>query len=77
MEEAGAVGKLRILVIAIDQSDQLNDIFLTAQRNDGSKKPLQLVKDNQTRWLGTYYMIKRALKLREYMELTRVKFQRI
>ena len=80
----GPVGKLRILVIAVDQSDRLNDMFLTCQKTeyaastnpgDQKRKPLQLVKDNQTRWLGTYYMIKRALRLRPYMELTRIKFQ--
>ncbi|KAK8073310.1 restless-like transposase [Apiospora phragmitis] len=81
--QQGPVGKLRILMIAIDQSDRLNDIFLTVQKNDYAdsnnpadhrKKPMQLVKDNQTRWLGTYHMIKRGIKLRQYIEITRVRF---
>lgn len=80
----GPVGKLRILVVAVDQSDRLNELFLACQKNeyansdnpaDRSRKPLQLVKDNQTRWLGIYYMIKRAIKLRPYLEHTRVTYQ--
>ncbi|KAK8068837.1 restless-like transposase [Apiospora phragmitis] len=74
--QQGPVGKLRIIVIAIDQSDRINDLFRYVQEadSDRSKRPLRLVKDNQTRWLGTYYMIKRAIRLRQYIEITRTKY---
>ena len=70
-------------MIAIDQSDHLTDLFRQLQAHDHTgadlgqrpKAPLMLIKDNQTRWLGTYYMIKRAIKLRQYIEYTRVKYQ--
>ena len=81
----GPVGKLRILVIAIDSSDRLTDLFARLQANDistaqtvcdRSKKPLHVVKDNQTRWLGSLYMIRRALQLRPYFDLLKVSYQR-
>lgn len=76
--QQGPVGKLRIIVLAIDHSDRINDLFRSVQEadSDGSKRPLRLIKDNQTRWLGTYYMIKRALQLRQYIEITRTKYNR-
>lgn len=102
----GLVGKLRILVLAIDISDRLltlpypiysliainlltlniyrltalfyqiqqADISNAQTARDRSKKPLHVVKDNQTRWLGSLYMIRRALRLRLYFEELKVKF---
>ncbi|EXU94519.1 hypothetical protein X797_012410, partial [Metarhizium robertsii] len=32
------------------------------------RKPLNVVVDNETRWLSQFYMIRRALKLRPYLE---------
>ncbi|KAK8120366.1 restless-like transposase [Apiospora kogelbergensis] len=80
----GPVGKLRILVIAIDTSDRLTAAFQHIQQADinnaeteraRSKKPLHLVKDNQTRWLGSLYMIRRALRVRIYFEQLKVKYK--
>ncbi|KAL6405385.1 restless-like transposase [Ilyonectria robusta] len=34
-----------------------------------TKKPLDVVLDNDTRWLSQLYMIRRALQLRDYIEL--------
>ncbi|KAK8011867.1 hypothetical protein PG989_000127 [Apiospora arundinis] len=80
----GPVGKLRILVIAIDTSDRLTAAFQQIQQADinnaeteraRSKKPLHVVKDNQTRWLGSLYMIRRALRVRIYFEQLKVKYK--
>lgn len=80
----GPVGKLRILVRAIDSSDRLTALLQDLQRVDitnatgllgRSKKPLHVVKDNQTRWLGSLYMMRRALRLRPYLEMLKLRFK--
>ncbi|KAF4332544.1 restless-like transposase, partial [Fusarium beomiforme] len=71
------VGKLHNLVVAIHRSDLLTTLLRSIQRLgfDASedprvriRKPLNVVVDNETRWLSHLYMIRRALKLRPYLE---------
>jgi hypothetical protein len=73
----GPVGKLHNLVVAIHRSDVLTTLLRSIQRLefDASedprvriRKPLNVVVDNETRWLSQLYMIRRALKLRPYLE---------
>ncbi|KAF6528009.1 hypothetical protein HZS61_008311 [Fusarium oxysporum f. sp. conglutinans] len=61
-----------------DASDKLTDLLRELQRTafDQSpdpkvrtKKPLDVVLDNDTRWLSQLYMIRRALQLRDHIEL--------
>lgn len=73
----GPVGKLHNLVVAIHRSDVLTTLLRSIQQLefDASedpririRKPLNVVVDNETRWLSQFYMIRRALKLRPYLE---------
>ncbi|KAM5360625.1 hypothetical protein ACJA88_014770 [Fusarium oxysporum] len=73
----GPVGKLHNLVVAIHRSDLLTTLLRSIQRLefDASedprvriRKPLNVVVDNETRWLSQLYMIRRTLKLRPYLE---------
>ena len=41
------------------------------------QKPLEVVLDNDTRWLSQYYMIKRALKLRRFYDEFMAKAKRV
>jgi hypothetical protein len=73
----GPVGKLHNLIIAVNRSDILTYLLRELQQADidastnakvKSKKPLDVVVDNDTRWLSQLYMIRRALRLRGYFE---------
>ncbi|KFA77852.1 hypothetical protein S40288_09764, partial [Stachybotrys chartarum IBT 40288] len=73
----GPVGELHNLVVAIHRSDVLTTLLRSIQRLefDASedprvriRKPLNVVVDNETRWLSQLYMIRRALRLRPYLE---------
>ncbi|KJZ69742.1 hypothetical protein HIM_10853 [Hirsutella minnesotensis 3608] len=73
----GPVGKLHNLVVAIHRSDVLTMHLRSIQRlefdvsgdpNVRIRKPLKVVVDNETRWLSQLYMIRRALRLRPYLE---------
>ena len=73
----GPIGKLHNLVHWIHRSDKLTyrlralqEEFLERSDSPRSRasKPLDVVCDNQTRWLSTFYMIRRALKLRPFLE---------
>jgi hypothetical protein len=73
----GPVGKLHNLVVAIHRSDVLTTLLRSIQRLEldasedprvRARKPLNVVIDNETRWLSQLYMIRRALKLRPYLE---------
>ncbi|KGQ02732.1 hypothetical protein BBAD15_g12049 [Beauveria bassiana D1-5] len=73
----GPVGKLHNLVVAIHRSDVLTTLLRSIQRLefDASedprvrvRKPLNVVVDNETRWLSQLYMIRRARRLRPYLE---------
>lgn len=81
----GPVGKLRVLTIAIDKSNRLKDLLRNVQQRhinravtarDRAKKPYTIVKDNLTRWLGSLYMIRRARKLRTYLDEVKLEFRR-
>ncbi|KAG7414965.1 hypothetical protein Forpi1262_v016895 [Fusarium oxysporum f. sp. raphani] len=73
----GPAGKLHNLVIAIHRSDLLTGMLRNIQQEAFNKssdpklnarKPLDVILDNDTRWLSQLYMIRRALLLRDYIE---------
>lgn len=73
----GPIGKLHNLVHWIHRSDKLTYRLRALQeeffqRSNSPKarvrKPLDVVRDNQTRWLSTFYMMRRSLKLRPFLE---------
>jgi hypothetical protein len=73
----GTVGKLHNLVVDVRRSDQLTYLLRSIQRSEcdmssdprvRARKPVDLVIDNDTRWLSQLYMIRRAIALRPYLE---------
>ncbi|KAK2469374.1 hypothetical protein H9L39_19091 [Fusarium oxysporum f. sp. albedinis] len=73
----GPAGKLHNLVVAIHRSDLLTGMLRNIQQEAFNKssdpklnarKPLDVILDNDTRWLSQLYMIRRALLLRDYIE---------
>lgn len=73
----GPAGKLHNLVVAIHRSDLLTGMLRSIQQEVFAKssdpklnarKPLDVILDNDTRWLSQLYMIRRALLLRDYIE---------
>ncbi|CAJ2508420.1 Uu.00g134460.m01.CDS01 [Anthostomella pinea] len=78
--------KLHNLVVEINRADRLTYLLRELQVSDISKdplltgrkaKPLGVVRDNDTRWLSQYYMIRRALRLRPYLEQVISKWRQI
>jgi hypothetical protein len=73
-QKTGPVGKLHNLVTWINRSDSLTQALLKLQRDynednpSGRIKVLRLVSNSATRWLSQFYMIERALKLRNFIE---------
>jgi hypothetical protein len=74
----GPVGKLHNLVTEVGMADRLWNLLRKLQNDDilregrttfNSHQVLNLVTDNDTRWLSQLYMIRRALKLRSYLDL--------
>lgn len=81
-QKRGPVGKIHIIVTEIHRSDrltymlrdlQLDDINKASDPKIRARKPLSVVVDNDTRWLSQLYMIRRALQLRPYLAMLRVK----
>lgn len=77
-------GKLHNIVHGIYRAQRLSYLLRDIQADDIKKassaklrarKPLQVIRDNDTRWLSQLYMIRRALKLRRHIELTILKFK--
>ncbi|RKK08194.1 hypothetical protein BFJ68_g17905 [Fusarium oxysporum] len=73
----GLIGKLHNLVHWIHRSDKLTYRLRALQEeffqhSDNPKirarKPVDVVRDNQTRWLSTLYMMRRGLLLRPFLE---------
>jgi len=64
----GPVGRLHNLVVWIHRSQLATDNLRDLQREAGREKVLDVVVDNATRWLSQFYMMKRALDLRPYLE---------
>ena len=71
----GSVGKVHNWVVWVHRSDLLTNLLKEFQQDYIDKsdnlevqkqKPLEVLLDNDTRWLSQYYMIKRALKLRRF-----------
>ncbi|KAF5137685.1 putative AC transposase [Metarhizium anisopliae] len=69
--KAGPVGKLHNLVVWVHRSNQATAMLRRLQEEDPDKAypgTLDVVLDNSTRWLSQYYMIERAITLRQYLE---------
>ncbi|KAJ3454624.1 hypothetical protein MRS44_013224 [Fusarium solani] len=73
----GPVGKLHNLVVDVRRSDQLTYLLRSIQRSEfdlssdpriRARQPVDLVIDNDTRWLSQLYMIRRAIILRPFIE---------
>lgn len=73
----GPIGKLHNLVHWIHRSDNLTYLLRALQEEFfqhanspkvRAAKPLDVVRGNQTRWLSTFYMMRRGLKLRPFLE---------
>lgn len=67
----GLVGKLRNLMAWIHRSNRVTEMLREAQRQDSEKSwpgSLDVITDNNTRWLSQFYMMSRAIKLRPYIE---------
>jgi hypothetical protein len=58
------VGKFHNLVVNLRNVHKLYYGFLKVQREAGIIKLLQLITDNETRWLSQLYMIRRAIQLK-------------
>ncbi|KAL6406014.1 restless-like transposase [Ilyonectria robusta] len=80
----GPVGKLHNIVVDVRISHRLIYLFKEVQRDEidrattlklRSKKPLKLIVDNDTRWLSQLYMIRRALRLKTFIELLLIKYK--
>lgn len=71
------LGKLHNLVYDIHLSSRLSWWLRELQQRDLKlgKKPLKVIRDNDTRWLSQLYMIRRALKLRRYFDLLVVEYR--
>lgn len=77
MGRKGPAGKLHNLVVEVRRSDQLTYLLRSIQRSEfdmssdpriRSRKSLDLIIDNDTRWLSQLYMIRRALTLGPFVE---------
>jgi len=73
----GPVGKAHNFVVWVNRSDIFTQMLRKIQkehadqatdRADKERKPLDVVLDNDTRWLSQYYMIQRMLVLRPYYD---------
>ncbi|KAG7000877.1 putative AC transposase [Fusarium oxysporum f. sp. conglutinans] len=73
----GPVGKLHNLVVDVRRSDQLTYLLRSIQRSEfdlssdpriRARQPVDLIIDNDTRWLSQLYMIRRAIILRPFIE---------
>ncbi len=75
--QKGPVGKAHNFVVWVHRSDMLTRLLRQLQQDffaasDDLKvqeqKPVDVVIDNDTRWLSQYYMIRRLLRLQPFYE---------
>ncbi|KAG7413287.1 hypothetical protein Forpi1262_v016983 [Fusarium oxysporum f. sp. raphani] len=73
----GPVGKAHNFVVWVHRADLLTQLLHQLQRDsfaasgepeNGKQRPVDVVLDNDTRWLSQYYMIKRMLRLQPVYE---------
>ncbi|KAK8106569.1 reverse transcriptase [Apiospora kogelbergensis] len=83
-QSKGPVGKLHNFVYDIFRSQrlalwlkqlQLEDTQAGKLNAPKAKKPLKVVRDNDTRWLSQLYMIRRALRLKPYLRFLVAKYK--
>jgi hypothetical protein len=65
----GPVGKIHNIVTYIRRTPQRIASFRNIQQTPEDMDSLLVVSDNATRWNSTYDMLKRALKLRTFLEI--------
>jgi hypothetical protein len=82
----GPVGKVHNWVVWVHRSDLLTNMLKELQQDSintsddpevQKQKPLEVILDNDTRWLSQYYMIKRAIKLRRFYDEFMAKAKRV
>ncbi|OAA52146.1 Ribonuclease H-like protein [Cordyceps fumosorosea ARSEF 2679] len=82
----GPVGKAHNFAIWVHRSDVLTQLLRQIQQDSyaaaddaevGKQRPVDVVIDNDTRWLSQYYMIKRLLRLQPFYEEFIAKAKRI
>ena len=75
--QKGPVRKAHNFVVWVHRSDQLTQLLRQLQRDffstsidpeDRNQQPVDVILDNDTRWLSQYYMIKRMLRVQPYYE---------
>lgn len=75
--QKGPVGKAHNFVVWVHRSDMLTQLLRQLQQDffeasDDAKvrkqKPVDVIVDNDTRWLSQYYMIRRLLRLQPFYE---------
>lgn len=73
----GPVGKAHNFVVWVHRSDLLTQLLRQLQQDSfsasddpeiGKQRPVDVVLDNDTRWLSQYHMIKRMLRLQPFYE---------
>jgi len=65
-QSSGPVGQIHFIQVFIRSSSQRRETFTRLQNGATS---LTILDDNKTRWNSTFYMILRALKLREAIDI--------
>jgi hypothetical protein len=65
-KQNGPIGQVHYLFVFIQGSHSRRENFLKLQDD---RKALQPIDPNKTRWNSTYYMLKRAVKLRKAVDL--------
>jgi hypothetical protein len=82
----GPVGKVHNWVVWVHRSDMLTNLLKQKQQDHfnasedpeiQNQSPLEVILDNDTRWLSQYYMIQQALKLQPCYEEFMVKAKKL
>lgn len=72
----GPVGKLHNIVYDVHLTQRLSWWLMEVQRKDEpSRRPLKVIRDNDTRWLSQLHMIRRAIKIRRYLDLAIIQYK--
>jgi hypothetical protein len=68
-ELRGPIGKLHYVVLYILKTPQRLQRFLAGFKDEVSPTDLMPKRDNSTRWNSVYYMIQRALRLKDNLDV--------
>ncbi len=75
----GPIGKLHNICVYINRNDQRREVFRSCQAETAQDDEIfyyQLLVDGGIRWNSIYYMIKRALKLRNAIDLYHLRWRK-